>query len=287
MLKHLRAPSLLVPRRLSSSSSSSSTPSLPFSSHLPPQRPNFLLLCVCFFMSSSTHTTPSPALHYAGHSFQVVIKAIALDWAAAEAMFPLSQPIERSVIAVMGHSLILETLSLFQTSFITLEKLSLQRANVSLRLSFVVRVNVGALPAHWKCAVEVPLSKVINKKAPVEAGDIIAWASSAINPLDQCTTPTGLKTVDLEASSEWMILNVDVALASQTHICPELTLHVSDLCFQRCSVRRCFTSFEAISHCAQRPLTDQSFPVKGECRAVGSPRQAEQEKNGCFSEKLL
>lgn len=52
------------------------------------------------------------------------------------------------------------------------------------------RVNVGTLPAHCKYAVEVPLSKVINKKPPVEAGDIIAWASSAINPLDRCTTPT-------------------------------------------------------------------------------------------------
>lgn len=79
-----------------------------------------------------------------------------------------SQPIERSVIMVIGHSLILEPALFVPDKFHYSGEALITKSNASLWRSFVEedntlrRVNVGTLSAGCKCAAEVPLSKVIN-----------------------------------------------------------------------------------------------------------------------------
>lgn len=105
-----------------------------------PQHPSPFVLCVCFFFFLAKTCLPPPTPPPPPSLFLLCLLSIMPDinsrllsgrqvWIGPELRIcPPSQPIERSVIMVIGHSLILEPLSLFQTSFITLEKLSLQRA---------------------------------------------------------------------------------------------------------------------------------------------------------------
>lgn len=120
---------------------------LPF---LSPSAPFSLLLRE--FLSSTTQFHPLYIHFVALHPIILAFNSRLILWwwiqiGSKQKLRSLFQPLNRSVIMVIGHSLILEPVSLFCTSFITLEKLSLQRttphtASLLLRGQYMKRANV-------------------------------------------------------------------------------------------------------------------------------------------------